>query len=129
MKNLILVFFSIFSCSIYAAPMNEEVSICYKFSNDQLVKKSTCIISSGYGAGGSYVAIEQGKFTYNIETMNNYNEKTDDYDESEPTVNDMPAYYYHRDLFYKKITDSSFVTDSSLNCVKTKNKKIDICYK
>jgi len=129
MKYLLLLIGFLCSSSIYSAPMSEDVSICYKFSNDRLVNKSTCIINSGYGAGGSYVAIEHGKFTYNIETMNNYNEKTDDYDESEPTVNDMPAYYYHRDLFYKKITDSSFVTDSSLNCVKTKNKKIDICYK
>lgn len=129
MKNLILVCFSIFSCSVYAAPMNEEVSICYKFSNDQLVKKSTCLISSGYGAGGSYVAIEQGKLHYNIETSNTYNEKTDDYDESEPTLNDMPAHYYHRDLFYHKITDKSLITDQSLNCIKTKDKKIDICFK
>ena len=129
MKNLILACFSILSCSVYAAPMNEEVSICYKFSNDQLVKKSTCIINSGYGAGGSYVSIEQGKLSYNIETELTDNEQTDDSEESEPTLNDMSARFYHRDLFYKRITDKSLITDNSLNCVVTKNKKLDICYK
>jgi len=109
--------------------MHEDVSICYKFSHDTLVNKSTCLIHSGYGAGGSYVAIEHGNFIYNIETMNNYNEKTDDYEVSEPTVNGMSAYFYNRDLFYKEITDHSLITDNSLNCIKTINNKIDICYK
>lgn len=129
MKKVIIVCLSIFSCSVYSAPMREDVSICYKFNNEKLVNKSTCIINSGYGAGGSYISIEQGKTTYNVETINNYNEKTDEYEESQPTLNSMPATYYHRDLFYKKITDSSLITDDSLNCIKTKNLKIDICYK
>jgi hypothetical protein len=129
MKYLVLLGGLISTTFTYSAPMSEELSICYNFNSDKLVKKSSCIVHSGYGAGGSYVSIEQDDSIYNIETSNNYDEKTDSYEESEPTLNDMSARFYHRDLFYKRITDKSLITDNSLNCVVTKNKKLDICYK
>ena len=129
MKYLILLGGLISTTFSYSAPMSEELSICYNFNSDKLVKKSSCIVHSGYGAGGSYVAIEQGRHTYNIETEITYNEQTDDSEESEPTLNDLPAKFYARDLFYKKIEDHSLITDDSLRCYQTKNKKIDICYK
>lgn len=129
MKYFILLGGLLFTTFTYSAPMSEESSICYNFNSDKLVKKSSCIVHSGYGAGGSYIAIEQGRHTYNIETEITYNEQTDDSEESEPTLNDMSARFYHRDLFYKRITDKSLITDNSLNCVVTKNKKLDICYK
>ena len=47
----------------HLSPMSEDISICYK-----VIKKSSCIVSSGYGAVGSYTSIEQGKTTYLIET-------------------------------------------------------------
>ena len=129
MKCFVLFGVLISSSLVYSAPMREELSICYKFTNDKLAKKSSCIVHSGYGAGGSYVALEQGKSIYNIETQINYNEKTDSSEESEPTLNDLPATFYTRDLFYNKIEDKSLITDNSLRCYRTKNKKIDICYK
>jgi hypothetical protein len=57
----------------------------------------------GFSGRLPYVAIEQGRHTYNIETEITYNEQTDDSEESEPTLNDLPAKFYARDLFYKKI--------------------------
>ena len=129
MKYFILLGGLLFTTFTYSAPMSEELSICYNFNSDKLVKKSSCIVHSGYGAGGSYVAIEQGRHTYNIETEITYNEQTDDSEESEPTLNDLPAKFYARDLFYKKIVDQTLITDDSLRCYQTENKKIDICYK
>ncbi|MDI9741823.1 hypothetical protein ABTH99_17340 [Acinetobacter baumannii] len=129
MKYLILLGGLISASFTYSAPMSEELSICYTFKSDKLVKKSSCVVNSGYGAGGSYVAIEQGTLTYNIETEITHNERTDEYEESEPILNDLPAKFYARDLFYKKIEDQSLITDDSLSCYETKNKKIDICYK
>lgn len=129
MKYLILLGGLISTSLSYSAPMSEELSICYKFKSNELVNKSSCIVHSGYGAGGSYVAIEQGTLTYNIETEITHNERTDEYEESKPTLNDLPAKFYARDLFYKKIEDQTLITDDSLRCYQTENKKIDICYK
>lgn len=63
MKFLITLVLSIICGAAYSAPMSEDISICYK-----VIKKSSCIVSSGYGAVGSYTSIEQGKTTYLIET-------------------------------------------------------------
>lgn len=115
--------------SAYSAPINEDISICYQFTNNKLTKKSSCFVSSGYGAGGSYTTIEQGKSTYSIETEMCYKAKTDEYEECGTSLNNFEAKFYYRDLFYKKITDMSLVIDNSLKCFITNNKKIDICYK
>ena len=129
MKFLALLGLLIFSCSAFSAPMSEEVSICYKFNKDKLINKSTCVVSTGYGAGGSYITLEKGKSIYNIEIENRYDKKTDSYEEGDITLNEMLVTSYYRDLFYNKIADKSFVNDDSLSCFLTKNKKIDICYK
>lgn len=99
MKHLIFLCGLVSTSFVYAAPMSEELSICYNFKSDKLVHKSSCIVHSGYGAGGSYVALEQGKSIYNIETQITYNEKTDSSEESEPTLNELPATFYTRDFF------------------------------
>ncbi|NNG82930.1 hypothetical protein [Acinetobacter sp. ANC 5378] len=129
MKYFIMLVLSIVCETAYSAPMNEDATICYKFSNDKLVNKSSCIVSSGYGAGGSYTSIEQSGNTYSIETEMCYKAKTDDYEECGTSLNNVEANFYYRDLFYKKISDMSLVSDNSLKCFITKNKKIDICYK
>ena len=49
--------------------------------------------------------------------------ETDEYEESKPTLNDLPAKFYARDLFYKKIEDQTLITDNSLRCYQTENKK------
>lgn len=129
MKFLALLGLFTFSCSAFSAPMSENMSICYKFSKNKLIEKSRCIVSTGYGAGGSYVTLEQGKSTYNVEIENHYDKKTDSYEEGDITINDVVATYYYRNLSYKRITDKRFIHDDSLNCFLAKNKKIDICYK
>lgn len=129
LKIFITLSLAISSGIAYTAPMNEDAAICYKFSNDKLVSKSTCIVSTGYGAGGAYTSIEQGKTTYSIETEMCYKAKTDEYEECGTSLNDVEANFYYRDLFYKKISDTSLISNNSLNCYITKNKKIDICYK
>ena len=79
MKYFILLGGLLFTTFTYSAPMSEESSICYNFNSDKLVKKSSCIVHSGYGAGGSYVAIEQGRHTYNIETEINNKVKSKEF--------------------------------------------------
>ena len=134
MKNnslilLITLILTVLSGASHSAPMNEDVSICYKFVNNKLVNKASCIVSSGYGAGGTYTSIEQGKNTYSIETQMCHNNKTDEDEECGTTLNNVDANFYYRDLFYEKISDMSLVSDNLLKCFITKNKKTDICYK
>lgn len=130
MKYFILLSFMLFnSCIVYSAPMADELGICYKFEDNKLIKKSVCIIHSGYGAGGSYVTLEHDGFSYNIETSIVYDEKTDEYEQTEPMLNGIPATFYSRNLFYEPITDEKLVQDDSLNCIVSKDRKKDICYK
>ncbi|WP_180644934.1 hypothetical protein [Acinetobacter bereziniae] len=129
MKKLITLGLFLISGTTFGAPMSEDMKICYKFSNNKLVSKSSCIVSSGYGAGGSYTSIEQGKKEYSVETQMCYNKKTDEQEECGTSLNGVDANFYYRDLFYKKISDISLISDNSLKCFITKNKKIDICYK
>lgn len=99
------------------------------FKANKLVKKSTCIVSYGYGAGGHYQSMDMGGVEYNTETTTCYDSKKDEQYDCGTTLNDMDAEYYKSDLFYNKISDPSLVDDRSLGCYKTKNNKIDICVK
>ena len=103
LKIFIILSLAISSGAAYTAPISEDAAICYKFLNDKLVNKSTCIVSNGYGAGGSYTTIEQGKSTYSIETEMCYKAKTDEYEECGTSLNNFQAKFYYRDLFYKKM--------------------------
>lgn len=129
MKYIVSIVLACLSCLAHSAPMSENISICYQFNNDKLIKRSACIVDSGYGAGGSYINIEQGKSVYLIETESLYDKKNDSYNDGETTLNDIAATSYFRNLFYKKITDKSLISENSLSCFMTKNKKIDVCYK
>lgn len=129
MKFFITLILSMICGAAYSAPISEDISICYQFTNNKLTKKSSCFVSTGYGAGGSYTSIEQGKTEYSIETQMCYNKKTDEQEECGTSLNDVDANFYYRDLFYKRISDMSLISDQSLKCYMTKNKKIDICYK
>lgn len=133
MNKVIVLLLGLSACSLSfvtnSAPMGEDTGICYVFKANKLVKKSTCIVSYGYGAGGHYQSIDLGGVEYNTETTTCYDSKKDEQYDCGTTLNDMDAEYYNRDLFYNKISDPSLVDDRSLGCYKTKNNKIDICVK
>ena len=114
---------------VHAAPMGEKAAVCYIFKADKLKSKSPCILSMGYGAGGSYASMLIGEKLYNAETSNCYDKKKDEQYECGTSLNGKDAIHYNRNLFYKKITDSSLITENSLSCYLSKDKKIDICVK
>lgn len=62
MKFLITLVLSIICGAAYSAPMSEDISICYK-----VIKKSSCIVSSGYGAVGSLLEAPKDYATRSID--------------------------------------------------------------
>lgn len=112
-----------------AAPVDEKPGICYQFSGSKLINKSTCIISSGYGAGGSYNSIQIGKKEYTAETSTCYDSKKDESVECNTELNGKSAMFYNRDLFYKVIANKNLINENSLSCYQTLDKKTDICFK
>lgn len=125
----ILILFLLTSQILFAAPMNDRPAVCYIFNLGKLKSMSPCILSSGYGAGGTYDVLRIGKRKYVAETSTCYDEKTDNNFECGTTLNNKEAIYYKRNLFYDVIVDSSLIDDDALSCYITKDKKTDICFK
>lgn len=129
MKKIMRLLFSLFIGNAYAAPMDERAAVCYVFAAGKLKTKAACILSSGYGAGGSYESAQIGKQTFNAETSTCYDEKRGKDVVCDTSLNDHDAKHYYRDLFYQPITDASLIDDRSLSCYITKDRKTDVCFK
>lgn len=115
MKKIMLgaLFLSLISSLAQARPMPDEVGVCYQFKDDKLIDMGVCVISAGYGAGGTYTHMKfQGK-SYTYERSNDK-----EYDD------------YVRDVFYGKVTDiailDSMEEEEMIYCFK--DKPYDICH-
>lgn len=108
----------------YAAPTDERPGVCYMFKGDKLLNKGVCVVSTGDGAGGMYEALSYNGTDYLIETALCHNKKTDEYTECGTDLNGLPAKFYNRNLFYKRMEGDRV---GELTCYLSK--KIDICYK
>ncbi|MCH7328962.1 MULTISPECIES: hypothetical protein [Acinetobacter] len=113
----------------HAAPTGEKVAVCYIFKGDKIINHSPCILSTGYGAGGTYESMQIGKKSYEAETQICYDKKSDNNIECGISLNGKDATYYHRNLFYNKIDDIKLINSDSLSCYITKDKTTDICIK
>ncbi|TEU30078.1 hypothetical protein [Alkanindiges illinoisensis] len=130
MRSIILLSLAyLISGVAHAAPTDDRSGICYTFSGNKLLTKFSCLVSTGYGAGGTYESMKMGKKQFNAEISTCYNQATEETTECGASLNEKDAIHYYRDLFYKKITDPTLVDSRSLSCYQTEDKKTDICVK
>ena len=121
MNKLCLVLLLLASTSI-ARPFPERLGICYGFRGENLFLHAPCIISSGYGAGAQYVSLTVEKTTFYIEYPNIRPNMA-------PTVNGKPAISYQRDAsFFQVLTGQPMKGESYLDCTKSTDGKVNICY-
>lgn len=129
MKKILGLLLIALSPFAQGAPSSDKAGVCYLFSHGKLNKTSTCVVSSGTGAGGFYETLQIGKKRYVSETSTCYNQANDEYDECGTVLNGKVAENYFRNSFYDEITDTSLIDDSSISCTRTKDRKIDVCSK
>ena len=122
---IIAVLFCFFSVA-KARPLSEEVTICLTFNGNTVVSKGSCVVGSGYGAGGSYTNIEFNKKKYLIEEYHNP-------DGSEDSVfGKFKSAFFYRDLYlnpveYESIKDEEIIY-LCYRQVGSRN-RFNICYK
>lgn len=112
----VLATFGVSAPTAHSAPMGEGVGVCYAFKGDKLKSQQPCIISQGYGAGGSYTTLTIGKKSYNFEYPSEYDHDEEDYWD-----------YYFRNLFYQRISILQITEGQYLTCFY--HKPYDMCYK
>ena len=98
------------------------MGICYGFKGNDLFLHAPCIISAGYGAGAQYVSLTVEKTTFYIEYPNIRPNMT-------PTINGKAAISYQRDAsFFQVLTGQPMKGESYLDCTKSTDGKVNICY-
>lgn len=107
-KFLLLSMLALVPCISHAAPNPDKLSICYLFDkNEELVSRGACILSTGYGAGGIYTAIDYNNKEYLFES----------------TIDDEENIYYRNSFYYRH--DGEYY-DGVITC--HHHKPYDVCY-
>lgn len=87
--------------SVEARPYPDSLGICYFFKGNDREKREPCVISTGYGAGGSYVVLrwQDGEETF-IERVNFCPDRDiDEYGFCSYSVDGAKAEFYYLDVF------------------------------
>ncbi|MFC6593184.1 hypothetical protein ACFP81_14955 [Deinococcus lacus] len=112
-----------------AAPNPDALAICYTFSGNKVLKTGPCVVSSGYGAGGSYQTIHFQNKEYATESAT---EMTSSGVTRTvwTTLNGGKGIEYVRDARWYTINKGALYPDGDyLYCTKTPDGKTDICVK
>jgi hypothetical protein len=112
----------------HARPSPDRLAICYTFNNDDLLKKIPCIISSGYGAGGSYTQLAIGQTSIQIEDDDGQKHPKG------PMLNGKKARAYNRDGYFYQSVDKNVhrdknEADNDLFCFNEIGQAASYCYK
>ncbi|MFC6619513.1 hypothetical protein [Deinococcus radiophilus] len=128
MKQWIL--FTVMTAGIAsAAPNADTLAICYTFSGDRVLQTGPCIVSSGYGAGGTYQTIRFQNREYVTESATELM-SSGDTRTAQTTLNGSKGIEYVRDARWHTIIKGALYPDGEyLYCTKTPNGKTDICVK
>lgn len=128
MKQWIL--FTVMTAGIAsAAPNADTLAICYTFSGDRVLQTGPCIVSSGYGAGGTYQTIRFQDREYVTESATELT-SSGGTRTAWTTLNGSKGIEYVRDARWHNIIKGALYPDGEyLYCTKTPNGKTDICVK
>ena len=114
---------------VNAAPNADTFAICYTFSGDKVLKTGPCVVSSGYGAGGTYQTIrfQDREYVTQSATEMTSSEGTRTV---WTTLDGSRGIEYVRDARWYNIIKGALYPDGEyLYCIKTPNGKTDICVK
>lgn len=133
MKNIIIIALCILLPNISFAWENpDQKATCYLFKNNKLQKKSACLMQTGGGAGGMYAILtfNNKKYHFETETMSG-NYKTIYYPNGnlENKAKDVIDYARNAKTFKVLKDDENNPDIQMLFCHKTKDGKLDICYR
>lgn len=121
-KLLVSLLALLITSSADARPHADRLGICYLFKNGKLASRAPCVVSTGYGAGSSYLGLSFGEREYYAEFPNLGPSLT-------PTLNDKPAIEYQRDTSFLNILKGRPLEGQDyMPCIKTKDGKTDLCY-
>lgn len=113
--------------SVSARPRPDKPGVCYYFVDDELKSQSSCVIKTGYGAGGSY-EIQDWANGNRVEVQIDHSESTGESGKPDITVNGKPAIRTHRTKsFYNRVQDPQSTPEETMGCYKIKGKKESIC--
>ena len=115
--------------AVFAGEWETQQGTCYFMADGKPQQQHQCKLSSGYGAGGTYVSAEIGRQTINTEIQTCYDKKTDRDVECGATLNDAEAKHFYRDAAFKPITDPKRINNKSLSCYRTLDRKQEFCFK
>ena len=114
---------------VSAAPHPDTLAICYTFSGDKVLKTGPCVVSSGYGAGGTYQTIHFQNKEYAIESATEVT-PSGATRTAWTTLNSGKGIEYVRDARWYTIIKGALYPDGDyLYCTKTPDGKTDICVK
>ncbi|MEM8805550.1 MAG: hypothetical protein AAGF01_05945 [Cyanobacteria bacterium P01_G01_bin.38] len=116
------------SAPAIARPYPDRLGICYSFNGDEVDLTQPCVISSGYGAGAHYVALQWIDGSRTPIVMINACEP-EEFDESgfcRYTVDELDAAAYQRDVFLNATTISD---EENLSCFKVIETGNSVCYR
>ncbi len=133
MKKFVLAsLLAMMTTTAFAWVNPDQKTTCYTFKNNKLQNKSTCVMQTGGGAGGMYLTLKVGKKSYHFETetlteamKTVYYPIPNNFDKTKDVID-----YYRHPKTYKIVEEYQIGKNTNaLFCQKTKDGKVDICYK
>lgn len=109
-------------------PSPDRTGICYFFRKEASELTQTCVVSSGYGAGGHYAVLRWSDGVQTNITKINFCPQQN-YDKNgfcKYTLDEREAKPYQRNVFFKPTTS---VDADNLDCYRVKSTGNSVCYR